>query len=82
MPEKQPPPARGFVDCGEDLNNYRTEQWLAELARKQWVYLQRLESAALGSDDDNAWTKHELFQVRCRLRTIDWLRTLNIQRRG
>lgn len=82
MGTREPPPAAGFVDVGEDLTKYRIERWLAGLSRKTWLYLTRLESAALGTDDDNAWLAHELDQARNRLRTLEWLRSVNIQRKG
>lgn len=82
MGTQEPPPARGFIDLGEDLTRYRIELWLAGLSRKTWVYLQRLATAALTTDDDNAWLDHEIDQARCRLKTLEWLRTVNIQTKG
>lgn len=82
MPTKQPQPGRGFLDCNEDLTVYRTEVWLAELSRKTWTYLQRLESVALTQTDDDAWTAHELNQAHCRLKTLEWLRVVNLSRKA
>ena len=82
MGNNEPPPARGFVDVGEDLTKYRIERWLAELSRSTWVYLQRLSTTALTVDTDNAWLSHEIEQARCRLRTLEWLRTINVTRKG
>lgn len=82
MSTREPPPARSFTDCGSDLTKYRTERWLSDLSRKAWVYLQRLKSATVSDSEDGAWLEHEVNQATCRLRTIEWLRTVNYQRRG
>ena len=82
MGNQEPPPSRGFVDVGEDLTKYRFEIWLAELSRKTWVYLQRLSTVELTTEEDDAWISHEIEQARCRLKTLEWLRTINVQRRG
>lgn len=81
MTNREPPGQRSFADCGEDLTKYRTEAWLAGLSRKTWAYLQRLATAALTTDEDDAWLAHELEQTRSRYRTIEWLRTVNLQRK-
>jgi len=82
MGNQEPPPPRGFVDVGEDLTKYRIELWLAGLSRKTWSYLERLSTLAITTDEDDAWTAHEIDQARCRLKTLEWLRTVNVQRRG